>query len=235
MFGNGGTDAIDGRAGNDTAKFAGNRADYTVSEVDATHVLVTGAEGSATITNVENFQFADQTVSLDALLEPEVELRGNNVVIADGDALPDAADHTAFGTVLQGATLIRTFTLNNKDNQTLAVGNLQAPSGFTLLPGSPTSIAPGGTANFQVQINTASPGTFGGEVTFTTNDADETAYNFGISGQVVAPRSRCAATTSSSSTTTLRRSRPTSTDFGSAAVGATQARTYTSSTMAMAT
>lgn len=59
----GGNDTIDGLGGTDTAVFSGDRWTYAVSQ-NGNQVVLTGADGTDTITNVEQFQFADGTYTL---------------------------------------------------------------------------------------------------------------------------------------------------------------------------
>ncbi|WP_306144977.1 cadherin domain-containing protein [Roseibium sp. MMSF_3412] len=68
LAGSGGDDTLDGGTGTDTASFSGNLADYTVTEDAGTVTIVDNRDGSPdgtdTLTNVENFEFADGTYSL---------------------------------------------------------------------------------------------------------------------------------------------------------------------------
>jgi Ca2+-binding RTX toxin-like protein len=63
LTGGGGTDQIDGGDGIDTVVFSGNRADFEIW-VTAYGVNVNGAEGSATLNNIEFLAFNDQTIAL---------------------------------------------------------------------------------------------------------------------------------------------------------------------------
>jgi len=60
IAGSAGSDAMDAGDGVDTAVYSGNRADYVVDVSGATYT-VTGPHGTDTLTNFENFQFADGT------------------------------------------------------------------------------------------------------------------------------------------------------------------------------
>ena len=66
-FGGGGDDAIDGGADNDTVTYTGLRSDYTITDNAGVYTIVDNRPGSPdgtdTVTGVENFQFADGTVS----------------------------------------------------------------------------------------------------------------------------------------------------------------------------
>ncbi|GBE44027.1 hemolysin, plasmid [bacterium BMS3Bbin10] len=67
FFGGGGDDAIDGGADNDTVTYTGLRSDYTITDNAGVYTIVDNRPGSPdgtdTVTGVENFQFADGTVS----------------------------------------------------------------------------------------------------------------------------------------------------------------------------
>ena len=65
----GGTDVIDGGTGNDSLVIGGNFADVTMGVSDDGSVIFKGSgSGSATITNVEGFEFTDQTFDVAGLL-----------------------------------------------------------------------------------------------------------------------------------------------------------------------
>jgi CSLREA domain-containing protein len=127
---------------------------------------------------------------------PEMDVKGNNVSIADGDATPDAADHTDFGsTSISGGTVSRTFTISNG-----GVENLN-------LTGVPDKVVVGGAnaADFTVTVQPTSPLAFLATTTFTVvfdpsatgprtatlsidnNDPNENPYNFAIQGTGAAP------------------------------------------------
>ncbi|MCB9994640.1 MAG: cadherin domain-containing protein, partial [Hyphomicrobiaceae bacterium] len=72
LTGGSGNDTIDGGSGTDKAVYSGNRADYNVT-FDGTSFTITDTrasspEGTDTVTNVENFQFADGTVTAQNLI-----------------------------------------------------------------------------------------------------------------------------------------------------------------------
>jgi hypothetical protein len=72
----------------------------------------------------------------------------------------------------------------NTGTATLNTSGLTVSSGFTILEGLSSAIEAGGSDTFQVQMDTATAGTRGGTVSFTTNDANEGTYNFAIKGAV---------------------------------------------------
>ena len=63
MYGHGGNDTLDGGLGIDTAVFSGLRSAYTITTIDAT-TIISGPDGTDTLTNIEKAKFNDQTVLL---------------------------------------------------------------------------------------------------------------------------------------------------------------------------
>ncbi len=68
LRGNAGNDVLDGGDGSDTAVFAGNRADYTITRNANGSYTITdttaGRDGTDTLSNIEQARFADQTFAL---------------------------------------------------------------------------------------------------------------------------------------------------------------------------
>ncbi len=159
------------------------------------------AAGSTDLSNVRiKFQQFDDYPSPDdgrefdsiqiqaaATTAPEIEVTGNGISIADGDTTPSASDYTDFGTIVQaGPTISRTFTVYNSGSATLTLGAVTVPAGFTLTEGLSGSLAPGASDTFTVRLDNATIGTKSGDVSFSTNDADENPFNFRITGTVAA-------------------------------------------------
>ncbi|WP_339748101.1 choice-of-anchor D domain-containing protein, partial [uncultured Rubinisphaera sp.] len=122
------------------------------------------------------------------ILTPEITVTGNGLEISDNDSSPRIADGTDFGAVTQnGASISRTFTVRNEGNATLTLSGLTVPSGFTISEGLSSSLAAGASDTFTVRMSTTTVGTKSGFIRFTTNDSNEGAYNFTITGTVTAP------------------------------------------------
>lgn len=135
---------------------------------------------------------------------PEVTVLGNAVSIADGDTTPTATDHTNFGSVAIGsAGVTRTFTVRNDGNSTLTLSNLTLPTGFTLVNGLVTSLAPGATDTFQVRMDATTAGTKTGQITFTSNDPNESPFNFTITGTVTGTTTDAGNTLATATALTL--------------------------------
>jgi P pilus assembly chaperone PapD len=126
--------------------------------------------------------------------EVTVLLGPNN--ITDGQATP-----IDFGSVGQGQTgPSLTFTVRNDGSQTLALGTVNLPAGYTLTEALSASLAPGASDTFTVRLDSATLGTKSGEISFANNDADEDPFNFPITGMVNATASETAFVLTKSST-----------------------------------
>ena len=116
---------------------------------------------------------------------PEIVVTGNGINIVDSDSSPSTADGTDFGTVSAvGMTVTHTFTVTNSGTSSLTTQPVSVPAGFTLVEGLSSSIAPGASDTFTVQLSTGTVGTFTGQITFTNSDSNENPFNFSITGRV---------------------------------------------------
>ncbi|MBI4581228.1 MAG: choice-of-anchor D domain-containing protein [Planctomycetes bacterium] len=147
------------------------------------------ADGSDGIENPFNFTITGTVTSTP--LVAEIVVQGlSNQNIADGDATPAGADGTDFGSVVQGAAgPTRTFTVRNTGTAALALGTVTPPAGFIVAEPLNASISAGSSDNFSLQLSTTNAGTFTGDISFSTNDADggdgiENPFNFTITGTV---------------------------------------------------
>ena len=118
---------------------------------------------------------------------PEITVLGNNTVITDGDTTPTTLDGTDFGKIaLGGGAVSHTFTVRNDGSTVLTLGAVVVPTGFTLTESLAASLAAGASDTFTVRLDTATAGLKSGEISFTTNDYDESPFNFAITGTVAA-------------------------------------------------
>jgi len=121
-------------------------------------------------------------------LPAEIVVLCNGISITDGDTTPTADDGTDFGSVARGSAPIeRTFTVRNEGGSNLIVGWITVPYGFTLVEGLSTVLAPGASDSFTVRLNATTVGARSGQISFLSNDSDETPFNFSILGRIVAP------------------------------------------------
>lgn len=140
---------------------------------------------------IQNFSFAGTGTSnraqvsgfvLQELL-PEIAVSFGANDVADGDNTPSTGEGTDFGTTTVGTPITNTFTVSNIGAGTLTLGPAVVPAGFSF-SGLPSSIAAGGSANFNLTLDAAAPGTYSGTFSFANNDANENPFNFDITGQV---------------------------------------------------
>ncbi|MGI6250065.1 MAG: choice-of-anchor D domain-containing protein [Anaerolineaceae bacterium] len=123
---------------------------------------------------------------------PEIDVRGNNVSIANGDNSPRTEDGTEFGEVLvTGGTVQHTFTIHNTGNAVLNLGSV-AISGehagdFAVLQQPAGYIDAGGSVSFTIRFTPQAAGLRQAIVSIGNDDADENPYTFAIQGTGTAP------------------------------------------------
>ncbi|WP_295805720.1 choice-of-anchor D domain-containing protein [uncultured Nitratireductor sp.] len=148
-----------------------------------------GSNVSAPGNGVSGYKMIDMTTDPDCTGAPEIAVSGNGTDIADGDASPDAADHTDFGASdVGGGTVSRTFTIANSGTDTLTLGsNAASLSGahaadFAITAQPAASVASGGTTSVTVQFDPSALGTRGATLSIANDDADEAPFDFAIQG-----------------------------------------------------
>lgn len=147
---------------------------------------------NATINIINNdcdenpYDFAIQGTGTD----PEINLQGNTISIADGDVTPSLSDHTDFGSQsVCAGSVVRTFTIQNIGNTNLTIG-----AGAITLTGAnagdysiggislPATIAGSSSTSFTITFNPSATGVRNATINVASNDCDETAYDFSIQG-----------------------------------------------------
>jgi hypothetical protein len=129
-----GNDTIDGGAGNDTVVFTGNRNDYNVTFNAATQTYIIvdtragSPDGADTITNVELFQFADQTYNTSNVGVTVSDTAANvvaNLAALNANSHLSAITLTDSGTPVLALTATQvaadTFALSKISNATYAI------------------------------------------------------------------------------------------------------------------
>jgi len=91
-----------------------------------------------------------------------------------------------FGQTTAGAAVSKTFTINNagQTDLVLEAGSLELPAGFQLVSAFASTIVPGGSTSFTIELDACAAGTYSGSLSFLTNDADESPFDFTVSGTV---------------------------------------------------
>ena len=126
--------------------------------------------------------------------EPNINIQGNGVTIADGDATPSTTDNTDFGAaIISGTDVEKTFTLQNMGSTNLilddpAVVLLDGSNGFTVSAQPATNpMAAFTDQTFKVNFNNPVPGTYVETVMIGSNDPDTAVYTFEIKAVVLQP------------------------------------------------
>ncbi|GEM_PF-4150300 len=138
-----------------------------------------GSDGSEDDVGVA---FDNFWISGTVTLEPEIDVFGNAVEIADGDNTPDTADDTDFGFI---ATDIHTFTITNNGNSDLTISGsitLSNTTDFNITQPSNATISAGNSETFTVEFDPSGSGTFLTTVTINSDDTDEGVYTFDVRG-----------------------------------------------------
>jgi hypothetical protein len=138
-----------------------------------------------------NFSIEDRSIEVvDAQdpLGPEVGVTGKGLAIVSGSVVPALADATSFGSVDRDQPRpSRTYTVKNTGAAPLTLGSVNVPNGFALVEPLTATLATGGSDSFTVELNTATVGVFGGDISFSTNDLNENPFHFAVSGEVLEP------------------------------------------------
>jgi Ca2+-binding RTX toxin-like protein len=113
---------------------------------------------------------------------PEIAVFVGGTSLADGSASVD------FGRVTVGDSApVRTFTIRNDGRGPLTIGRVSLPAGFTLLDAPASGIDHGDTTTFTVRMDSSTIADRSGQISFSTNDADEGTFNFTLRGTIAPP------------------------------------------------
>ncbi len=124
-------------------------------------------------------------------INPEIDILGNGVSIANGASSPSSNDSTAFGDALVGGTTHTvTYIIENTGPAPLNLTGswpLVAISGthagdFSVLSAPSSPVAAGESTSFQISFDPLTSGTRSATLTITNDDLDEGIYTFDIQG-----------------------------------------------------
>lgn len=104
-----------------------------------------------------------------------------------GPEIQDGASTVEFGSPTVGDTVTKTIVVTNSGTAPLILQSAQLTgSGFTLLTNFTTNqtVAPGDSANLQVQLDAASVGTASAVLAFADNTTDHPTFQFTLHGEV---------------------------------------------------
>ncbi len=127
---------------------------------------------------------------------PEIDIQGNSQSIANNDNTPSSADHTDFGSVDVTGTnnIIRTFTIYNLNsgsypglltlsgsNPYVTISGAHAAD-FSIYSAPSQNITVGNSTTFMVKFDPSASGTRTATISISSNDTDESPYQFTIQG-----------------------------------------------------
>ncbi len=121
---------------------------------------------------------------------PEIQITGNGLDIADGDAMPESADGTDIGVLTLGEPALgSTFTIHNLgDVDLLLTGTpVVAISGadaadFSVLAQPSSPVAAAGSQSFVIEFLPSTAGLREATVTIANDDPEEAPFSFAIQG-----------------------------------------------------
>lgn len=138
------------------------------------YVRVTGSANAA-----QMYRLSGTISNVVTTNSPEIAVLDGTTNIVDGS---NTAVNLGSGGI--GSTVAKTFTVQNTGNAPLTLGTVSVPTGFVLTQAPLTTVAAGSSTSFSIRLNTTIAGIFSGTVSFTNNDADESPFNFNVSGTV---------------------------------------------------
>ncbi len=127
------------------------------------------------------FNFA-VTATVTAFAAPEVTVLDGTTTLAGGGGVV-----IDFGNVVRRqAGPTRAFTVRNDGSDTLNIGRIELPVGFSLVQSPRRRLAPRGTDILVIRLDSRNVGARAGDIVIHTNDADEPVFRISVIGNVVA-------------------------------------------------
>lgn len=119
----------------------------------------------------------------------DIDIKGNNISIADGDNTPNSADLTDFGTLSFPAGTVKRFTIKNYGDYGVNIWNA-AISGADASSFSINSyyayVGPGDSGYLYIRFSPTSAGQKTATINLSTDDPDEFNYDFAITANGIA-------------------------------------------------
>jgi hypothetical protein len=181
-----GTNAADFSASAPGAGFIsmGGSTTFTITFNPSSTGVKTATINIASNDSNENpYNFAIQGTGVN----PEINLVGNLISIADGDATASVSDNTDFGTVSidAGSTLV-TYTIQNTGVGNMTLGAISFSGvdagDFSVSTAPATTVAGGSSTTVVVSFHPSSVGTKSATLSIINDDANENPYDFAITG-----------------------------------------------------
>ncbi|NMH28072.1 LamG-like jellyroll fold domain-containing protein [Flavobacterium silvaticum] len=118
---------------------------------------------------------------------PEVQVLGNYQSIANNDVSPSVSDNTNIGSVsIESGSTTVIYTIQNTGDADLTLGAVTISGSdaalFTVVQQPASTVAAGGQTTLHISFQPTTIGTKTVQVSFTSNDSDESNFSFAISG-----------------------------------------------------
>ena len=170
-------------------------------------------------------------------VQPDINVQGNGISIADADTTPDLADHTNFGQVAVGSSVTHTFTIQNTGTAPLDLTGIaksfSTSNQFTVDNSTvSTPVAVGASTTFAITYTPTVAGISTGSISISSNSpAPEDTYTFSIQAEGIAAGVDPDINIQGNSTDIVNGDTTPSTadhtDFGQVAIGSPLTRTFT--------
>lgn len=127
-----------------------------------------------------------------AVLVPNINLKAGTVDIAFGSTYISFSNSTKFGSAnINSGTATRTYTIENTGGAALTISGVTFTgtnaADFYVSAAPASSVAAYGSTTFTVTFDPSSTGVKNATVSVASNDADESPYNFVVSGDAFTP------------------------------------------------
>jgi hypothetical protein len=175
-------------AGVTAVTFGGTAAtSYTVdSATQITATTPSHASGLADVT-VTTPVSTGTGAGLYTFVAPEIVVHDGSHALAQ-ELTDGQVTAVNFGGTAPNTASVRSFLIRNTSAVDLKISSIIAPSGY-VTNGVPATLAPGTSYGFQVALQSATPAAYSGNVVINSDDVDEAAFDFPVTGSVVAPGS----------------------------------------------
>jgi hypothetical protein len=125
----------------------------------------------------------NNTASVNVATKPEIIVYNGSHTMA-----PELTDGQAtvvnFGGTAPGVASVLAFLVRNTGDGDLHITSVTVPAGY-ITTGASTVLAPGTSYNFQVSLNSNAANTYTGNVVINSDDQNEAAFDFPVTGTVV--------------------------------------------------
>lgn len=239
------TDAMTLVARHDTTRFMNGAANFLTQDEEASGIIdVQSILGPGMFMTVDQAHYniggelvqGGQLLSMynpnTATTNPEINVQGNSVTIADGTTSTSTSDNTDMGSVNLGSNLTKTFTIQNTGSGSLSISSIIfaganasefSLTGITL----PFTIAAAASQNITVQFAPTVTGMRTATLKIVSNDYSEVTYDFVVQALSTAPEVNIQGNSTTIADGDATPSTGDNTDFGSVNTGSTQTKTFT--------